>query len=455
MLNRIEEFMDRYHMTADGDHIIAGVSGGADSVCLLSVLKELSPRRHFTLEAVHVNHMLRGSEAERDAAYVADLCAAWGIPLVTVSCDVEEYAGIHHMSLEEAGRKLRYEAFRNRAAVSGHARIAVAHHGNDQAETVLYQMLRGSSLKGAGGIRPVRGNIIRPLLCLTRCEIEQYLNEKKISFCTDSTNLLDDYARNKIRNRVIPYLTEEINAEAVSNINHLAYDLQEGYDYICRQAEKILENTVKEEHKISFPVKGLLGEPSVLRREAFRMAMEMLSGTAKDITRKHIEAVEHLLFGQVSKQAALPYHMTAFRDYDRLVICNAGTENIRDFTYSFENCTPQDFSWEICDFDDSLKKNINDYTKILNYDKIYNTIEIRKRLPGDYITIDRNGKRKLLKAFFIDEKIPKEYRDKIWLVTEGSHVLWIVGYRISEIVRVSDTTGKVLKITVRRKEYEI
>lgn len=455
MLNKVEEFMDRYHMAASGDHIIAGVSGGADSVCLLTVLMELSRRKKFTLEAVHINHMLRGDEADRDASYVADLCAAWGIRLLTVSCNVEEYAGLHHMSLEEAGRKLRYEIFQKQAAASGGAKIAVAHHGNDQAETVLYQMLRGSSLRGAGGIRPVRGNIIRPLLCLTRHDIEQYLCKNNIRFCIDSTNLLDDYARNKIRNKIIPYLTEEINAEAVLNINHLAWDLQEGYDYINSQAKKLLDCAMMEEHRISFSVKELLKEPSILRREALRMAMEMLSGTAKDITRKHIEAVEELLLGQVSRKAELPYHMIAFRDYEKLVLCNAEYRNLRDFSYPFEDCTPQDFEWEICDFDGNWKKSTNDYTKILNYDKINNTIEIRKRLPGDYITIDRKGKRKLLKAFFIDEKIPKEYRDRIWLVAEGSHVLWIVGYRISEILKTTETTERVLKISVRRKEYEI
>lgn len=455
MLKIVEEYMDKYGMAACGDHIIAGVSGGADSVCLLAVLKELSHKKKFTLEAVHVNHMLRGAEADRDAAYVAELCKTWGIRLKTVSCNVEEYAGIHHLSLEEAGRKMRYEVLGRQAEAFEHTRIAVAHHADDQAETVLYQIFRGSSLKGAGGIRPVRGNIIRPLLCVTRAEIEQYLNEKKIQFCIDSTNLVDDYTRNKLRNKIIPYLVEEINTEAVSNINHLASDLQEGYDYIYSQAKNILKYAVAEEHKITFPVEVLEKEPSILRREALRMAMEMLSGTSKDITRKHIEATESLLFKQVSQKVSLPYCLMAFRDYEKLVLCGTDTENIRDFTYPFENCTPQDFSWEICDFDGEWKNITNDYTKILNYDKIYNTIEIRKRLPGDYITIAPDGKKKLLKAFFIDEKIPKESRDKIWLVAEGSHVLWIVGYRISEILKTTDTTRKVLKITIRRKEYEV
>lgn len=455
MLNRIEKFMDINGMTADGDHIIAGVSGGADSVCLLAVLKELSQRKNIVPEAVHVNHMLRGGEAEKEADYVARLCRQWGIVLHTVSCDVAGYAAKHHMSIEEAGRKLRYAEFQKRAALYKQAKIAVAHHGDDQAETVLHQIVRGSSLKGAGGIRPVRGNIIRPLLCVTRCEIEKYLRDRQISFCIDSSNLTEDYVRNKFRNKVIPYMVKEINAEAVSNINHLAADLRESYAYISSQAEILMETAMIGEHKVSFWADRLIEEPSVLRREVIRMAMEKLSGTAHDITRKHIEAVENLLYGQVSAKADLPYHMTAFRDYEKLVLCDGEAQSFCDFFYPFEHCTPTDFEWRVCDFDGDWKKITNDYTKALNYDKIKDTIEIRKRQPGDYITIDRSGKRKFLKDFFIDEKIPQEYRNRIWLVTEGSHVLWIVGYRMSEVLKTDDTTTRVLVVTVRRKEHGV
>ena len=455
MLNKIEKFMDTNHMISDGEHIIVGVSGGADSVCLLAVLKELAHKRKFELEALHVNHLLRGSEADSDAAYVGKLCEAWGITLHSVSCDVAGYAKEYHMSLEEAGRKLRYEELQRRAGRYEQAKIAVAHHQDDQAETVLYQMLRGSSLKGAGGIRPVRGNIIRPLLCVTRREIESYLQDRNIVFCVDKTNLEVDYARNKLRNVVIPYLTKEINKESVSNLNHLAGDLQEGYDYICAQAQKIFDEAVKKEHRISFLAERLMETPSVLRRETIRMALEELSGTSKNITRKHIEAVEELIFGQVSKRVTLPYCLTAFRDYELLVICKETEKDLQEFSYPFLDCVPEDFQWYTADFDGDWKKITNDYTKVLNYDTIKDTIEIRKRLPGDYITIDRSGKRKLLKTFFIDQKIPKEYRDRIWLVTSGSHVLWVVGYRISEVLKTTKATARVLVVTVRRKEHGV
>lgn len=455
MLNRIEKFMDTYHMILEGEHVVAGVSGGADSVCLLAVLKELAHRKKFELEALHVNHMLRGREADSDAAYVKKLCEEWGIALYSVSCDVAQYAKKYHMSLEEAGRKLRYEELQKRAGRYERAKIAVAHHQNDQAETVLYQMLRGSSLKGAGGIRPVRENIIRPLLCVTRCEIELYLQDRNIAFCIDKTNMEEDFARNKLRNKVVPYLEKEINTECVSNLNYLAKDLQEGYDFICGQAQRIFDDGVKKEHSISFSAERLMQAPSILRREAIRMALEALSGTAKNITRKHIEAVEELIFGQVSKRVTLPYRLTAFRDYASLVIGNEAAEELRDFSYPFSDCAPEDFQWYAADFDGDWKKITNDYTKVLNYDTIKDTIEIRKRLPGDYITIDRSGKRKLLKTFFIDEKIPKEYRDRIWLVTSGSHVLWVVGYRTSEVLKTTEATARVLVVTVRRKEHGV
>lgn len=455
MLNRVEKFMDTNHMVSGGEHVVAAVSGGADSVCLLAVLKELADKKIFELEALHVNHMLRGNDADRDAAYVKELCEKWGIRLYSVSCDVAEYAKRHHLSVEEAGRKLRYEELQKRAAFYERAKIAVAHHQDDQAETVLYQILRGSSLKGAGGIRPVRGNIIRPLLCVTRHEIEKYLRDRNIAFCIDKTNLEEDYARNRLRNRVIPYLTNEINRESVSNLNHLAEDLRDGYDYIHGQAKSFFEEAVRKEHSISFPLRQLTGAPPILRREAIYIALAELSGTTKNITRKHIEAVEGLISGQVSRYVALPYRLTAFRDYAALVICDEGMEEIREFFYPFIDCAQEDFKWSVADFDGDWKKITNDYTKVLNYDTIKDTIEFRKRLPGDYITIDRSGKKKLLKTFFIDEKIPKEYRDRIWLVASGSHVLWVVGYRISEAAKTTETTARVLIVTVRRKEHGV
>ena len=214
----VEKFIRKYNMLQSGDCVIAGVSGGADSVCMLLILHELSESMGFSVRAVHLNHMIRGDEADRDEAFVAELCDRINVPLKSFRRNVPEIAAEEGLSSEEAGRKIRYQLFEEAADDAQkefkRVRIAVAHNRDDLAETVIFNMARGSSLKGLTGIRPVRDDIIRPILFAGRNEIEDYLAEKGESYCTDSTNLGDDYSRNRIRHVIIPAL-KELNAGAV------------------------------------------------------------------------------------------------------------------------------------------------------------------------------------------------------------------------------------------------
>ena len=203
MLERVRAYAEKYQMIRPGDRIVAGISGGADSVCLLFLLRELCREKGAGLFAVHVNHGLRGAEAGEDEAYVRKLCGELKVPLRVFSFDVRGRAREEHLTLEEAGRLCRYEAFEEEAERIGGTRIAVAHHAGDQAETVLFQLFRGSGLKGLAGIRPVRDNVIRPLLCTGREEIEAWLTERGIEWRTDSTNLTTDYTRNRIRGEIL------------------------------------------------------------------------------------------------------------------------------------------------------------------------------------------------------------------------------------------------------------
>lgn len=450
MLKKVEEFIKINKMISPGDRVVAGVSGGADSVCLLDVLNHLSGKIGFTLSVIHVNHMIRGEEAERDEEYVKKLCQSYQIPLFCVHRDVTKLAGERGISLEEAGRQVRYEAF---DSIVESDKIAVAHHGNDQAETVLYHIIRGSSVKGAGGMKPVRDKIIRPLLCVSRQEIEVYLEKRNIDFCTDSTNLTVDYTRNKLRNIVLPFLKENINPDVVSNINELALDLQESYDYIHSQAESVFQDCRINESGISIKTNRLMKEPSVIQREVIMMMVKEAAGTVKDITRKHISAAADLLYKPVSKKVNLPYGLTAVRGYEELILRNGYADGCNE-SY-FMKCREEDFDFQILESVDSWEKITNDYTKVFDYDKIKGNLKIRKRMAGDYITLDCAGSKKLLKAYFIDEKIPREERSKIWVLAEDSHILWIVGYRISAAYKVSPETKRILKVTIRRKENGI
>ena len=194
---KVLSFMKKNHMTDRGDSVLAAVSGGADSVCLLLLLHEMAAELGIKVFAFHMNHGIRGAEADRDERFVMELCERLNIPLTVAHEKVEEYAAERGLSGEEAGRILRYHHLGETAEKYQCAKIAVAHHEDDDAETVLLNLFRGSGLAGLSGIRPVRENIIRPLLCVSRKEIEGYLNEQELSWCEDSTNRENDYTRKR------------------------------------------------------------------------------------------------------------------------------------------------------------------------------------------------------------------------------------------------------------------
>ena len=218
MYQRVKEYIQRYHMLEKEDKVVTGVSGGADSICLLFMLIELQKELGFSIVAVHVHHGLREGTADADAAYVQKVCREQGIDLRIFREDVKKYAKKNKLTLEEAGRNVRRMRFGQVLEESGGTKIALAHHQNDNAETLIWNLCRGCGLKGMGGIAPVDGVYVRPLLCLKRKEIESYLAERGISYCTDETNLEDDYTRNRIRSHVIPYLEEQINQQTVEHM---------------------------------------------------------------------------------------------------------------------------------------------------------------------------------------------------------------------------------------------
>ena len=224
MYERVKEYIEKNRMLEGIERVVVGLSGGADSVCLLFMLyryiRECREKegRSIKLTAVHVHHGIRGVQADNDADYSRRLCGDMGIEYRQYSYDVPRIARERGMGEEETGRLLRYQAFRENAGDDGLGVIAVAHHQNDQAETVLFHLARGSYVSGVSGMRPTADGIIRPLLCISRSDIENWLDINNIQYCTDNTNFDDNYARNAIRLKVIPYLEEHVNGRVVANI---------------------------------------------------------------------------------------------------------------------------------------------------------------------------------------------------------------------------------------------
>ena len=469
-MKKVKEYVQKHQLITQGDRVVVGLSGGADSVCLLFVLLELQKEIPFSINAVHINHQLRGPEALRDQKYVENLCETYGIPLKIVSRTVAEVAKKQKIGIEEAGRQVRYEVFESYAQKIGANKIALAHHQNDVAETMLFHLARGTDLAGLAAIRPKRGPYIRPLLCMNRREIEAYLQMQKMDYVTDSSNLTDHYMRNRIRHHVVEYLEEQVNSETAAHMSETAESLGELYEYMSALAvEKLNQYGTARKNGI-FLKQSLFTEPKVVVGYVLRETIGQLRNTLKDVTREHIQQLHLLAARPVGKELHLPYELLARKEYEGIWIGNRE-----------ENCNRMDlFEKEPgicievqkppmgCDHSSIFFEKWNGYeisgtvepwnhgeipekkyTKWFDYDKIKSTLMIRFRQTGDRIIINEQGGRKKLKDYFIDEKIPKEQRDQIPLLCCEQDVLWVLGGRISEAYKVTKETQTILKIQIR------
>lgn len=464
MIHKIKAYVKKYHMLSSGDVVVAGVSGGADSVCLLFVLKELQLETDFKLMVVHVNHKIR-REAGEDAAYVEKLCRRLQVPFFLIEEKVEELAKEQGLSTEEAGREVRYKAFRKileeqapQAVLNKTGKIAVAHNSNDRAETMLFNLFRGSGIAGLGSIRPVRDNIIRPLLCVSREEIEAFLKGREISFCIDKTNNEDTYTRNKIRHNILPY-AKQMSGGVLEHMNSTADLMLETEDFVNQAVNEAYEMCVKsEDGYLGVSVAKMLKLHSLIQKQLILRVVETLISTKKDIGAVHVKDVLSLFEQEGNRQISLPYGICVRREYEKVIFGNAADENLpeaEEFVVdgSFEGTIhiPGLGELEISTF--LYEKNMeipqNQYTKWFDCDKIDRPLKVRNRRTGDFLTINKSLSKKSLQDYMVDEKIPKGQRDKIWLLAEESHVLWVLGYRISEKYKISENTKKILQIQLR------
>jgi len=449
-----------HRMTEKGNRVLIGVSGGADSVCLLFLMSELRERLGISIEALHVHHGIRGQSADEDCSFTEEQCRSLAIPCRTVYADIPETARREGLSEEEAGRLTRYRVFKE----SGADRIAVAHHMEDSAETTLFNLFRGTGIQGLCGIRPVSGNIIRPLIFCTRQEIEEYCREKGLSWREDETNADVELSRNRIRHNIIPE-AELINPAAVKHIYDASEKLGGIWEYVEGEAEKLLKEVSDPSglpDRLGINIPGLEKAAPVLVSLALKKAMALAAGKEKDITTAHVSSLEDLAKGLSGKKLSLPYGLTAVRSFDTLTIRK--TEDAAGSGVEKEEIPfiiKEDGSESIIALPDGRKLKcsisaekenfpVSGYTKWLDYDKIKNTAVWRTRRKGDRITIQGGSKK--LKDLFIDERIPAEKRDGIFLFARGSDVIWVPGLRIGYGYRITEETKRVLRITLEQQD---
>lgn len=500
MIQKIYDYIRQNSIIESGDCVLAGISGGADSVCLFLILQKLSQTIGFELEAIHVEHGIRGEESQRDANFTLDLCRKFSVPCHIRHVDVPGYAGSNGLGEEEAARILRYNVFAEYAMKKG-AKVAIAHHQEDNAETILFQMIRGSGLHGMTGIKPIRYDdkgvcYIRPLLCVSRSEIEDFLAKSGQEYCTDSTNLCTEYNRNKIRQLVIPEF-EKINQKAIEHINQTARRLSVVEDYLAMQVKDAIENVVtvradetqiagadaasartddtcegadaastQLNHRYIIDVGALAKLHPAIKDECILEIIGMAAGRKKDIGIVHVQQILELCNTQSGKSINLPYDLIAYKEYDSIILTKAyggPKRNSGQYDVSYDKLetearsvqgyrvdieeSKESFCFKVFEFDGDLKKiPQKPYTKWLCYDKIRNGFLLRKRESKDYYISDIHGHKKKLKEYFINEKIPASARDNIWLLANGKEIAIIFGARISENYKVDADTKEILEV---------
>lgn len=475
--DKVKNTIEKYKMLLPGDHVIAGVSGGADSVCLLAVLRLYRGQCPFRITVVHVEHGVRGEASLEDAAFVERICREWEVPCVIRQVDMKGEAKRTGESPEEAGRRLRYRVFEACCRELGANKIAVAHNQNDQAETVLLNLARGSGLRGLGGILPVREalpgprskgagvQVIRPLLFVSRREIEAWLEEQQLAWRMDETNRETEYTRNKIRLEILPKMEREVNQESVKHMAQAARHLQKAEAYLRAEAERKYAGCVKERELgpvgqpagraaiISLP--RFLAEEELMQEYILRLAVErLLAGRGlKDYIEAHFEAMKRLAGMPCGRRMDFPGGLRGVRRREELWLMLPG-EKAAEEKAQIPICGSGDYEFMGCTFRvDFVSRTENlrtfpekKYTKWLAYDTIKDNVCLRTRRTGDYLIVNRAGGKKKLKDYMIDQKIPREERDHVLLLAEGSHILWVVGWRISEGAKVTEYSDKIIKI---------
>ena len=442
---KIKSVIEKHRMISQGDTVIVAVSGGADSMCLLHFFNSISSEKQLNIICAHVNHGIRGDEAIRDENFVRSFCEQNLIRFECANFDVPFLASQSGESEEQCGRRLRYEFF---ASLSDNAKIATAHNLNDCAETFIFNLARGTGLKGLTGIPAVRDNIIRPLIECTREEIEEYLSFFNITYVTDSTNLNDDYSRNRIRHNIIPVL-KDINPSFFSVFENCISVLSETEKYISDKTEKAF---LEAECNGKFGVSYILSLENIIKNRLLKRIAE--SYGAYDVSAKHIELLSEILL----KKGAVMLHgeITIASDGDYLFRTEEKKEDIlineayspEKKHYVFPGC--------IIDITPVDKNEINNYNSkrlsALGYadaEKIENSV-FRSRCDGDRFRYPHSEHSKSLKNLFKEKGITNDDRWGVPFLADKENILWINGIGVSEYAAITAESRRFVKIVVTK-----
>lgn len=482
----IHNFLKKHHMIQAGDALLIAVSGGPDSMALLHWLVKQREKLNLKLRVIHVNHQLRGDAADADQEYVEGMCQQWEVACTSVVMDVEAYAKENRMSKQAAARACRYQAFKQTAERYGLRKVAMAHHADDQVETVLMRMIRGAGLQGLSGIPPYRAAegfvIVRPFLELSRKTIEEYCHYYQIEPREDQSNLTDDYTRNYLRHHVTPLLAQ-LNPKLQMAIGEMSDVLREENDWLEQEAKKYVQQVMelKKRHKITINLSKFRHIPLPLQRRAILLILNCLPETDTDWSKKHIDQLLRVCIQENgNKELHLPYKILARKEYTTLTLIkresegehrpaqqyislrlpNEGELEVPEMSLRVTIRRQQGFALDLDTLEPDEAKHVSEttfdqdaskhYTAYFDTEQLELPLTIRNRRTGDkFQPLGMKGHKKV-KDIFIDAKIPLRERHTWPLITDQTEILWIPGIKRGNRSKVDQNTKQWTIITVEK-----
>jgi len=468
-LKKFKQTIACYDLLERGDEILVAVSGGPDSVALLYALLEIKDEFGLQLFVAHLNHKLRGRESDQDQKFVKNLAHKLNLKFFSKSIDVKKEAKKKKLSLEEAARLMRYRYLENLADRNKTQKIAVGHQADDQAETFLMRLFRGAGGTGLSGIPPKRGKIIRPLIKIKREEIERFLKEKKLSYRTDSSNLLPNYFRNKIRLLLLPLIQKEFSPKIADILNRTCDIISLQQQYMDKKCGKILSEIckIKKKDKIVLDLKRFMDYDICLKRETIRLCVKELvrdrfASLITGLTELSFDSIERTLnliqkaksgrkvkligntWAEVSGGNLAIYSRK--KKQHKYPISLPGEKNLRSLGMRIKSKIVSRSSLP------QKIKSKGEEIAFLDWEKLKGPFHLRSRRPKDkFKPLGMQGT-KSIADFLIDMKIPRYQRDEVMILTTEEKIAWILGYRISDEFKVTDKTKKVLKIEMAFNE---
>lgn len=457
LIKRALQTVRKNSLITEGDSVLAGFSGGPDSTCLLYLLHAVKELYQLQIFALYINHNLRPDEVPAEIAFCKKFCEGFGIEFLVESIDVISYSKEHCMNRQDAARELRYQIFRKTAAKIKADKVALAHNGDDQTETLLMRLVRGAGPAGLAGIPVKRDNIIRPLLEIGREEIDEFLETRNIMPVTDSSNMKADYLRNRIRLRLMPML-KQVNPNLIQSLGRTMEILREEERYFELIVTKTLMRLIsrKSQQRIELflsPMEAM--EPVILRR-VLRRAISDTEGL-RGIGFLHIEDIIALIKkGNNGDRFVLPRNIRVIKEYSLLIITSEPPVRIAEYTLDLPGKAVIVNAHQVLTAEvDQTDRPFSDGKEavLLDAEKMTFPLIVRPRKPGDYFYPLGFGRKKKLQDLFVDLKIARDERDSIPIVVSGEDIVWVAGYRADDRFKVTETTKKYVRLGIVKGKF--